>query len=74
MAELAALRPAQLPQIGFYFLRQRRIGLNVKYGFDPAKEAFNFACVYVDRGDERRVISLRKANTREVKRYARDLE
>ena len=26
--------------------------------------------VFVDRGDERRVISLRKANYREVKRYA----
>lgn len=28
-----------------------------------------FVCVFVDRGAERRVISLRKANTREVKRY-----
>jgi uncharacterized DUF497 family protein len=26
--------------------------------------------VFTDRGDERRVISLRKANSREVKRYA----
>lgn len=26
--------------------------------------------VYVDRGDTRRVISLRKANSREVRRYA----
>ena len=26
--------------------------------------------IYVDRGDERRIISLRKANSREVKRYA----
>jgi uncharacterized DUF497 family protein len=26
--------------------------------------------VFADRGDERRVISLRKANSREVKRYA----
>jgi len=26
--------------------------------------------VFVDRGDERRIISLRKANYREVKRYA----
>jgi uncharacterized DUF497 family protein len=29
-----------------------------------------FVCVYVDRQAERRVISLRKANKREVKRYA----
>jgi uncharacterized protein len=28
-----------------------------------------FVCVYADRGEERRVISLRKANSREVKRY-----
>ena len=31
-------------------------------------------CVYADRGDERRVISLRKANQREVKRYGEDPE
>ena len=29
-----------------------------------------FVCVYVDRQAERRVISLRKANRREVRRYA----
>jgi hypothetical protein len=29
-----------------------------------------FVCVYVDRQAERRVISLRKANQREVKRHA----
>lgn len=33
-----------------------------------------FVCVYADRGDERRVISLRKANEREVRRYAQDLK
>lgn len=33
-----------------------------------------FVCVYVDRGTRRRVISLRKANKREVKRYGEDLE
>ncbi len=33
-----------------------------------------FACVYADRGAERRVISLRKANKREVKRYGESLE
>ncbi len=33
-----------------------------------------FACVYADRGQERRVISLRKATKPEVKRYGKDLE
>ena len=33
-----------------------------------------FMCVYADRGPERRVISLRKANKREVKRYGEELE
>jgi uncharacterized protein len=31
-----------------------------------------FVCVYVDRHAERRVISLRKANKREVQRYAQE--
>ena len=33
-----------------------------------------FACVYVDRWAERRVISLRKANKKEVARYGESLE
>lgn len=33
-----------------------------------------FVCVYADRDQERRVISLRKANRREVKRYGEGLE
>ncbi|WP_366853305.1 BrnT family toxin [Phenylobacterium sp.] len=33
-----------------------------------------FVCVFADRGMERRVISLRKANSREVERYGQDLE
>ena len=33
-----------------------------------------FVCVYVDRAGERRVISLRKANQREVKIHGEDLE
>jgi uncharacterized DUF497 family protein len=33
-----------------------------------------FVCVYADRDDERRVISLRKANTREVRRYGQKIE
>jgi uncharacterized DUF497 family protein len=32
------------------------------------------ACVYADRGQERRVISLGKATKPEVKRYGKDLE
>jgi len=32
-----------------------------------------FVCVYVDRVDERRFISLRKANEREVKRYGENI-
>lgn len=33
-----------------------------------------FVCVYADRDAERRVISLRKANKREVKRHGEKLE
>ena len=40
------------------FVQQSHIGLRL------------FFVVFVDRPDERRVISLRKANAREVKRYA----
>jgi uncharacterized DUF497 family protein len=33
-----------------------------------------FVCVYVDQDAERRVISLRRANRREVTRYGENLE
>jgi uncharacterized protein len=33
-----------------------------------------FVCVFVDRGSTRRIISLRKANSREVKRYGEKVE
>ena len=33
-----------------------------------------FVCVFADRDSERRVISLRKANSREVKRYGENPE
>ncbi len=33
-----------------------------------------FVCVYTDREAERRVISLRRANRREVRRYGENLE
>lgn len=39
--------------------------------YDPAKDASNLAKHGVTRDDGRRVISLRKANPREVKRYAK---
>jgi uncharacterized DUF497 family protein len=92
--------------------------VNLRYAFDPAKDAVNrakhgvslalaevlfaaphvsiaddrfdygetrqvafglindrlFACVFVDRNGERRIISLRKANQREAKRYGQDIE
>lgn len=33
-----------------------------------------YVCVHTDRADERRVISLRKANRREVRRYGEKLK
>ena len=33
-----------------------------------------FVCVYADQEEERRIISLRKANRREVTRYGENLE
>ncbi len=52
-----------------------------RFDYDEAREvAFGlindrlFVCVYADRDAERRVISLRKANRREVKRYVENLE
>jgi uncharacterized protein len=33
-----------------------------------------FVCVFLDRGSTRRIISLRKANSREVKRYGEKIE
>ena len=38
-------------------------------GYAPIDERV-FCVVFTDRGDERRIISLRKANEREVRRYA----
>jgi uncharacterized DUF497 family protein len=52
-----------------------------RFEYDEVREvAFGFindrffACVYADRGNERRVISLRKATQPEVRRYGKDLE
>lgn len=41
-------------------------------GYAPI-ETRVFCVVFVDRDDERRIISLRKANDREVKRYASEI-
>jgi uncharacterized DUF497 family protein len=38
-------------------------------GYAPIDERL-FCVIFTDCGDERRIISLRKANSREVKRYA----
>ena len=54
---------------------------NDRFDYDEVREvAFGlindrlFVCVYADLEAERRVISLRKANRREVKRYGENLE
>ena len=44
---------------------------SVAYGFIAGRL---FVCVYVDRAADRRVISLRKANSRERRRYGERLE
>jgi uncharacterized protein len=44
---------------------------NVAFGFIRDRL---FACVYSDRGAERRVISLRKANSREARRYGEKIK
>jgi uncharacterized DUF497 family protein len=42
-------------------------------GFAPIGNRV-YCVVFTDRGDERRVISLRKANRREVTRYVRTID
>ena len=41
-------------------------------GFAPVGERV-YCVVFTDRGEERRIISLRKANGREVRRYANEI-
>ncbi|MBF0153605.1 MAG: BrnT family toxin [Magnetococcales bacterium] len=41
-------------------------------GYVPKDERV-YCVVFVDRGEVRRIISLRKANKQEVKRYAREI-
>ena len=48
---------------------RRDYGETRMVGFAPIGPRV-FCVVFTDRGDERRMISLRKANTREVKYYA----
>ena len=49
--------------------RRRDYGEPRMVGLAPIESRL-FCVVFVDRGNERRIISLRKANEREVKRYA----
>lgn len=49
--------------------RRRDYGETRMIGYAPIGARL-FCVVFTDRGDVRRVISLRKANEREVKRYA----
>ena len=63
------------------FTGQHVTVLDDRFDYGEARQvAFGFVqkrlcvCVYVDRGPDRRIISLRKANQREVQRYAQNLE
>ncbi|WP_370445966.1 BrnT family toxin [Acidiferrobacter sp. SPIII_3] len=48
---------------------RRDYGEDRMIGYTPIGERV-FCVVFMDRDDQRRIISLRKANAREVKRYA----
>lgn len=52
---------------------RRHYGEHRLIGFAPIDNRV-YCVVFTDRGDERRVISLRKANRREVMRYVRKIE
>lgn len=52
---------------------RRDYGEQRMIGFAPISHRV-YCVVFTDRGDERRVISLRKANSREVTRYVRTIE
>ncbi len=52
---------------------RRDYGEQRMIGFAPIGNRV-YCVVFTDRGNERRVISLRKANSREVKRYVRTIE
>lgn len=60
----------------FLFAGPHKTTRDDRFAYDEVRQvAFGpinrrlFVCVYVDRDGERRVISLRKANDREVNRY-----
>ena len=64
---LFAERHATVADDRFDYGETREIGIGLIQGRP-------FVCVFVDRNGERRVISLRKANNREAKRYGEKLE
>ena len=51
---------------------RRNYGEKRMVGYAPIGQRV-FCVVYTDRGRERRIISLREANAREVKRYASEI-
>ena len=51
---------------------RRNYGEERMVGYAPIGQRV-FCVVYTDRGQERRIISLRKANDREVRRYASEI-
>ena len=51
---------------------RRNYGEKRMVGYAPIGQRV-FCVVYTDRGHERRIISLRKANGREVRRYASEV-
>ena len=51
---------------------RRNYGKERMVGYAPIGQRV-FCVVFTDRGDERRIISLRKANNREVRRYAGEI-
>ncbi|MGY6274783.1 BrnT family toxin [Methylomonas sp. MgM2] len=51
---------------------RRQYGEARMIGYAPIEDRV-YCVVYTDRGDSRRIISLRKANNREIKRYASEI-
>lgn len=58
-----------MSQIFYYVGNINPLGELRLIGYAPMGSRV-FCVVFTDRGDQRRIISLRKANRREVKRYA----
>lgn len=52
--------------------QRRNYGETRQVGYAP-RDGRLYCVVFVDRGNVRRIISLRRANKREIKRYAREI-